>query len=139
MDNIVTDLENPRFTLRRLQATDVKSMSIIISKIGVKEFAPALTSPEVMNTFKEIAEKDNADQMDMTYAGITASLEIVSIILANYEKCEQNLFAFMGSVAGLSVEEVAQLPLDEFAELLISIVKMEDFKSFFSVARRLFQ
>ena len=136
MDDATTE---PRFTLRRLQATDVRTLSNIISKIGIKEFAPALTSPEVLNTFKEIAEKDDADQMDMTYAGITASLEVVSIILANYGKCEQDLFAFMGSVAGLSVEQIAALPLDEFAELLIEIVKMQDFKSFFSVARRLFQ
>ena len=136
MDDATTE---PRFVLRRLQATDVRTLSTIISKIGIKEFAPALTSDEVMGTFRAIAEKEDADQNDMTFAGITASLEVVSIILANYGKCEQDLFAFMGSVAGLKTEEVGELPLDEFAELLISIVKRQDFKSFFSVARRLFQ
>lgn len=131
--------EAPRFVLRRLQATDIKPLSAIISKIGVNQFAGALNSPEVMGAFQSLAEKENPDQAEVTYAGVTAALEVVSIIIDNYAKCERDLFAFMGSVAGLKVEDVETLGLDEFTELLVAIVKMEDFERFFKVARRLFQ
>lgn len=127
------------FTLRHLKATDIKPLSTIISKIGVKHFAGALKSDAVMDTFSAIADKgEGANQKDLTYAGITAAMEVVSVIIDNYAECEHELFGFMASVAGMKANEVADLPLDDFIGLLAQIVKMDDFANFFKRAGRLF-
>jgi hypothetical protein len=127
-----------RWTLRPLTARDVRPMTVILSKVGVKEFAPVLRSPDVLEVFTSIAGKgDDATAMDISYAGVTALVEIAGILLANYGRAEDELFALLGDIAGLTADEVGALPLEDFTGLLVAVVKKKDFKGFFTAVSKL--
>ena len=129
-----------RFTLRKLHATDIKYLTRIVSKIGIREFSAVLQSEDVMGVFASFSQKQDAgEEVDVSYVGIVAITEVAGIIVNNYEKCEDDLVSFCAAVSGMSADEVLALDLDEFVELVITIVKKDDFKRAFTVASALFK
>jgi hypothetical protein len=113
-------------------------MTAILSKIGIKEFAPVLRSPEVLDIFTSVAGKgDDATDADINYAGATALIGVAGILLANYGRAEDELFGFLGDIAGLTADEVGALPLEDFTDLLVSVVRKKDFKGFFTAVSKL--
>jgi len=60
------------------------------------------------------------------------------VILNNLPSCEQDLYKFMSNLSGVSVDEIAEMPMAEFADAVISIIQKEDFKDFFKAVSKLF-
>ena len=69
------------FELRPLEAKDIAPMASILSKIGVKEF-------------KDCFPTDTKSK-DMEALGMTMAFEMGGIILANYDKCQDEIFKFI--------------------------------------------
>ena len=111
------------YELRPLEAKDIAPMASILSKIGVKEFKDCFPT--------DIKTKD------MEAVGMSVAFEMGGIILANYEKCQDDIFKFMASLSGLDKEAVEKLPLATFAEMVVDVVKKDEFKDFFSVVSKL--
>lgn len=53
-------------------------------------------------------------------------------IFNNLGKIEFEVFTFIGSLYGLEYDEVANMPLPEFGQLLNGIIKSEDILGFFT-------
>jgi hypothetical protein len=53
-------------------------------------------------------------------------------IFKNLGKVEDEVFAFIGSLYGISKEEVASMPLPEFGNLLNGLIKSDDILGFFT-------
>lgn len=127
--------ETTTFNLRELCAKDVAPVTSILTKIGFKEFKECFQSEEI----KQIA-KTAEDGKDIAGAvGLTVMFDIVGIILANYAKCQPELFKFLASISDLKEKEIESLPLDEFTELLVQVVKKEEFVGFMKVVSKLFK
>lgn len=115
------------FALRKLAAKDIAPMASIINKIGWKQFKDAFQSV------------DPKDAGNITAMGIAVAFDIVGIVLANYEKCQTDVFSFLSSLSGLKVKQIESLSPAEFAEMVIAVVQKEEFKDFFTVVSKLFK
>lgn len=111
------------FELRTLEAKDIAPVAAILSKIGVKEFKNAFPS--------ELKTKE------VEAVGMAVAFEIGGIILANYEKCQPDIFKLLASLSGMKITDVEKLPPAVFAEMIVAVVGKEEFKDFFSVVSKL--
>ena len=119
------------YELRKLEAKDIAPMASIINKIGWKQFK---------ETFKQSDIKADKDGMiDLTALGMAVGFDIVGIVMANYEKCQADIFGFLASLSGLKVKQIESLSPAEFAEMVIDVVQKEEFKDFFMVVSKLFK
>lgn len=128
--------------LRELKSSDVFPMVQILNKVGFKELKTVLTPDKVKNmmkSFKEAGSETTEDGVDKsTILGFNLILEIVGIVMNNLPSCEEDLYRFISNVSGLSVKEIADLPMGDFAEVIIAIVQKQEFRDFFKAVSKLF-
>ena len=115
------------FELRKLEAKDIAPMASIINKIGWKEFKTAFQSESVK------------DMTDIDKLGMAVAFDVVGIVLANYERCQQDVFNFLSSLSGMKPKQIESLSPADFAAMIIAVVQKEEFKDFFTVVSKLFK
>ena len=134
-NNVIT--EEKAFTLRKLNAGDVAPMCVILSNIGVNEFRSCFSKPEIAEAISSMSGKSN-DEIS-TSVGFGIVLDIAGIILNNYPKAEREIQDFIASLSGMTSEQVKELDLDVFFEIIIAICKKDEFKGFMKVVSKLFK
>ena len=122
--------------LRKLQATDLFTMVKILNKVGIKKIKDAIDLNEIREVKKKLAESDNKDASVITL-GLNIVTSVVGVIFENLPSVENDLYSFVGSVAGIKAKDVATMDIGEFMELVISIVQKDEFKDFFKRASKL--
>lgn len=122
-----------KFELRTLSAKDIFPMSEILSKIGINEFASCFDSDAVKSEIGK-GKKGNERKIGMIFI-----LEVSNIILKNFSKCEHDIYKFLASVTDANPEDIERLPMDEFFELIVELVKKPEFADFFKAVSRLFK
>lgn len=125
------------YELRTLCADDVFPMFKIISKIGIKEFKSCFESEDVKEAIKSATNGDK--QADLEVIGIGVALEIASVIMANIPQAKEDIYLFLAQVSGMSKDDIRNLPISTFTEMIIDVVKKEEFKDFFGVVSKLFK
>lgn len=118
------------FEIRGLQARDVAPMTRIMSKIGVKDVASAL-SPESLKEIVSGAATEADEGSRVQVAGLNLVLELATIVCENFHKAESDLFKFLASMAGMKEKEVAELPLPDVLDLVVAVFSSEGFMDFF--------
>lgn len=145
MDEVVEirgDIE-PAYMLRDLAAKDVFPMVKIISKIGINEFMNAFESEEIkklisaISTDNEAKEEDSGEKDGMTVIGITVALNIANTLLEHLGDCEQEIYAFLCGLSGKDKEELMEMPMNTFLEMVVDVFKKEEFRGFIGVVSRL--
>ena len=135
------------FELRELKSSDIFPMFKILGKIGFKDLKDRLTPDkvkELTSMFKqdETADADQKESVDadehMMFIGFNVIFEVVEIIMNNLPSCEQEIYSFLAGVSGMKVKDVANLPLATFTEMIVEVLKKEEFKDFFKAVSRLF-
>lgn len=124
------------YELRRLTADDVFPMFQIISKIGIKEFKKCFESPEVMQMIKDAASGNDKDEV-RTSVGMTVAFDLAGIIVSNLASCKNDIYQFLAQLSGMTTKDVAGLPMMTFFEMVIDVIKKEEFKDFFQVVAKL--
>ena len=137
------------YTFRKLGAADIVPMTKIIKNIGLKEFRTFLEGDginKIMAMFTPKSADETADETatppdekSIEAIGLSFGLEVAEIVFSNLEKCENDIFTFLASVAKMEVEDVRKLDLATFAEMVIDFFKKEEFKGFFKVVSRSFK
>ncbi len=120
-----------RYELRKMNSYDIFPICTIIKKIGIDEVKRIITSEEMM---KMIAKGNKADA---TSLGMTFMLEIASLVVGNLPKCEADLYKFLASMTGASEKELKEISPAEFLEIVIAVIRHEDFRDFFKGASQL--
>lgn len=105
-------------------------MSKIISKIGFSELKTCFESDSVQRMVKK---------KDVEAAGMAVMIDIAGIIIGNLPKCENEIYAFLSDLTGLTVEQVQEASLAEFAEMILGLVQKDEFKDFIGVVSKLFK
>ena len=137
------------YTFRKLCAKDVFPMVGIIKKIGLKEFKAFFEGEGISKIMKiftvQKSEKTVEDSAEETSAektveelGFSLAFEMAEIIFSNLENCENDIFKFLAAVSEMKVEDVRNLELAVFAEMVIDFFKKDDFKDFFKVVSKSF-
>ena len=130
--------ETTTFELRLLNAKDIAPMTAILSKIGFKEIRSCFENPALQQV-ATAAGKSKKNDKAVVNVGLSVATDIAGVILEHYSKCQDDLFKFLASLSGKNVSEIEDLPIDTFAEMIIAVVKKEEFKSFFLVVSKLFK
>lgn len=141
------------YKLRALGAEDLFPTLTIIRKIGIKEFKECFskeTLEKVVELFmsgakgkaEEVEEGEVKEDNTLVVAGITmlpSVLDIADVLLCNIPKCEQDLYKFLANISNLKVEEIKKMKPADFMEMIVDVIKSEEFADFFEVALRLFK
>ena len=126
------------YELRDLCADDMFPMFQIISKIGIKEFKKCFESPEVMQMIKDAASGNDKDEV-RTSVGMAVAFDLAGIIVSNLASCKNDIYQFLAQLSGMTTKDVAGLPMMTFFEMIIDVIKKEEFKDFFQAAVKLFK
>lgn len=110
---------NEKITLRKLCTKDLFPMMKILSKIHVREFKKC---------FENIDPKAGIEKI-----GIEVMLDAADVIFTNIGACEKDIYGFIADLSGVKPEEIAKLPMAEFAEIIIELVTKDEFRDFFTV------
>lgn len=133
-DHIPEKEEGKAYALRKLEAKDIAPMASILSKIGIKEVKGCFNPEDI----KELTDGKTAEDA-VAAVGISVVFDIAGVILGNYEKCQNDIFKFLSSLSGMDIKQVESLSLDTFTEMVIDVVKKEEFKDFMKVVSKLFK
>ena len=126
------------YELRKLTADDVFPMFQIISKIGFKEFKQCFDSPDVKAVIAKAASSENG-QADLTSVGMTVALDLASVVVSNLGSCKNDIYLLLSQLSGMNTKDIAELPMVTCFEMIIDVIKKEEFKDFFQVVTKLFK
>ncbi len=132
-------IEQP-YTLRALAAKDVFPMVKIISKIGINEFTKAFESDEIKQLITAVtSEEDAGDNDKLTVVGISVALDVANTVLVHLGSCEQEIYTFLSGVSGMTKQEIEELPMNTFFEMIVDVFKKAEFKNFIGVVSKFFK
>ena len=123
------------YTFNKFKAPDVFPMIKILGKIGINEFAKCLGKDNIKEVIESFSGKSK-DEM-VASVGISVFLEAANVIICNLPKCENDIYNILSNTSNLSVEEIKDLDLVVFTEMIIDYVQRDDFKDFIKVVSRL--
>lgn len=139
----IQETVEPAYMLRNLAAKDVFPMVKIISKIGINEFMNAFESEEIKKLVSAIStdnkekEEDSGEKDGMTVIGISVALNIANTLLGHLGDCEQEIYTFLCGLSGKGKEELMEMPMNTFLEMVVDVFKKEEFRGFIGVVSRL--
>jgi hypothetical protein len=130
-------MSESNYTLRNLTADDIFPMFNIISKIGIKEFKGCFEAPDVKNAIGKIAA--GGESSDLNAVGLIVALDMANILMTNLPKAKDDIYQLLSQVSGMNKKEIAALPMSVFMQMIIDLVRKEDFADFFQVVSKLFK
>lgn len=137
---MATEIEK-KYELRALKASDFFLVTRILSKIGVKECKQCFESVEIKNAVRNMVAEQNGDKLDnadVASIGMSVVFDIAGVVLGNMENCEKDIYQLLSRLSGLKTTEIADLPMAEFGEMVIEVIKHEGFRDFFTAVVKQF-
>lgn len=131
---VVNETEKP-YTLRDLSAKDVFLMSRIISKLGISKVSECFNANEISGIVNQ--ETGSTTDEIANRVGVNVVLRIADVIISNLSACEQEIYSFLSALSGMSKSDIEKLPMDVFLEMIVDVIKKEEFKDFIKVVSRL--
>lgn len=130
-----------KFEFRALKASDFFLVTRIVSKVGIKEFKAIMESDDIKSAIGNMASENGGELADADVAsiGMTVVFDIAAVVLERMENCEQDIYEFLSRLTGLKKNEVAELPMADFGEMVIGAIKHKDFRDFFTAVVKQFK
>lgn len=136
---IVTERKKP-YELRELCAEDVFPMLAILKKLGIKEFKECFskeTLENIVGMFMGGATAKSKNENDtMVAVGISilpSVLDVADVLIGNLAKCENEFYKFLDNISNLSVDQIKKLKMADFFEMIVDVLKKDEFKDFIKV------
>ena len=158
-------VEKP-YKLRKLQACDLIPFAKIIGKIGIDEMISCYADEDftelmvklknrkklvnsgtdldgqksaeenLIEKFPAPAEDSEEKNTEAFVLGAAVATRIANKILLKLDCCMDEVFAFLGCLSGLSKEEVSQLELDIFLQMIMDIIAENNMVNFIRAAKK---
>ncbi len=158
-------VEKP-YKLRKLQACDLIPFAKIIGKIGLDEMISCYADEdftELMVKLKNrkklvnggtdqdergsaegnmgekipVPTEDTSEKNTEAFVlGAAVATRIANKILMKLDCCMDEVFAFLGGLSGLSKDEVSQLELDVFLQMILDVIAENNMVNFIKAAKR---
>lgn len=139
MTDLMNEDKTKAFELRELTADDMFPMFQILSKIGIKEFKSCFDSPEIKKAIGNMAAGKDGEKADLTSVGLTVAVDIASLVVANLPKCKDDIYLLLSQLSGMTAKQIAKLPMGTFVEMIIAVIRKDEFKDFFQQVSKLFR
>lgn len=136
MENVEETACESKFTLRKLNSSDVFKLVRIIGKIGVGNFKKCFDNSELRKTMANMTEEEKADEDFAASVGMMRILDAVDVVMEHFPKIENDLYSFLADLAGMKAKEVAEAPPADLMELLLEVVQKPEFADFIKVVLR---
>ena len=128
------------YTLRKVNATDIFTVTTIISKIGIREFKSCLKGEETVNLIGSLFTKEDETKKDndaaLSAIGISVVFDIIGVVFGNMEKCKDDIFSLLSSLSGIAKKDIATLDGEVFMDMLFDAITTNS-KVFIGVASKL--
>lgn len=123
-------MENEKYTLRKLCADDMFIMFRIISKIGIKDLRKCMAAADV---------KAAITGKDVNAVGIAVAFEIAAVLMEHLPDCKKEIYSFLESLSGMKEKELAALDMATFVQMIIDVIRKEEFRDFFTAVSKSFK
>lgn len=128
------------YTLRDLKADDVFPMFKLLSKIGIKEFKSCFESDEVKAAMAAMIDDGEVDKSKLSnLLGLGIFLDVADVILSHISDCKNEIYILLSGLSGMSKQEIADLSMITFTEMIVDVFKKPEFGDFYKVVSRLFK
>ena len=125
------------YTLRTLTADDMFPMFNIVSKIGIREIKNCF-SPATTRAMLDSLKGDDGDREEKINAvGVMIGMDVLSVIMERLPACRDDLYQLLSQISGMDKKEIGALPMPTFAEMIIDVIRKEEFKDFFEAVSKL--
>ena len=121
-------MDDKAYTLRNLKADDMFSMMRIINKIGLNDVRECFNSVELKQA---ISSKEGANDEVVAAVGMQVMFDVATLLVGKLPECKTELYAFLASLSGMKENEIADLPMTDFFNMIMDVFKLESFKDFF--------
>ena len=128
------------YKIRKPKATDLFVVSKILKRIGLKNIINCFQSDEIKELAKiQTSEGVEIEKLELTtQAGISVMTNLGELILDKLDLVQDDLIVFISNLTGLKVKEVENLPITDFIEIVMDILKEPDFVDFIKVVLKSF-
>ena len=100
--------------MRTLLAKDIAPFTKILTKMELKESIKSMfATPK-----EDIQQNDDDSKQNKNNSNGKMISELIWGIVENYYKAEQDFFIFIAGLEGKTPEEISNLPLNEFIDLI---------------------
>jgi hypothetical protein len=125
------------YTLRTLTADDMFPMFNIVSKVGIREIKNCF-SPATTRAMLDSLKGDDGDREEKINAvGVMIGMDVLSVIMERLPACRDDLYQLLSQLSGMDKKEIGALPMPTFAEMIIDVIRKEEFKDFFGAVSKL--
>lgn len=104
--------------LRKLKSSDIGQVCKIIKAIGIKEF-------------KSCFKVDDFHDGKIEKIGLDVFIDILDIVMNNITSAQKEIDVFIASLIDVSLEDVQNMDLDEYTDIITEIVQKDEFRDFF--------
>lgn len=115
--------EKKTYEIRMIEADDIDYLTEVIAKLDAED---------IISCFSEIDPKKSNDSLESV--GMKVMIKVGLKICKNYRKAKNDIHSLLARLSGLSVEEIAHLPLPEFVAMIMAVFKNPSFSDSFKVA-----
>lgn len=135
-ENTNVEVKAKPYTLRNLTADDVFPMFQIINKIGFKEFKNCFNSPDVRSAIANATSGKGGNE-GLVSVGVAVGIDIAGVVIANVERCKPDLYSLLAGLSGMTAADIGKLPMVTFFEMIVDVIRKDEFKDFFGVVSKL--
>jgi hypothetical protein len=132
-------MSDVKFELRGLKADDMFPMFGILSKIGLKDIKESITPDGLKEAMSSFNNQEGDADNNTTYLGFSIMMDFLEIIMKNLPSCQKDIYSFLASLSGMTVQEIGNLDVGTFTEMIIAVIKKDEFKDFFKAVSGLFK
>lgn len=126
------------YELRTLTADDMFPMFNIVSKIGIREIKNCFSLDTTRAMLDSLNGTENREEK-LNAVGMMIGLDILGIVMEKLPACRDDLYQLLSQLSGMTKKEIAALPMPTFAEMIIDVVRKEEFHDFFAAVSKLFK
>lgn len=122
-------MENKAYTLRALKAGDIFLFVRLLNKIGMRDLKKCFESDDVKAAITGMTSGEGAD--NLSAIGLQVVFELAGLIMEHLPDCRDEIYQLLAALSGMSEQEIADMPMGTFFEMVVDVIKAEEFKDFF--------
>lgn len=128
-------MSGKKYKIRTLMGKDIFKISKFIKKLGINKLQAIFSDNELSKSINNIVS--HGENQDIAEVGKIVSV-FVSTVIDGLCDVEEELNELLESVSNLSKEEISELPLEEYVNMIKDLFMQKTFIDFFKHIQALF-